>query len=98
MGERREMVEVLHPAGKGPTRVNRADYEAYRTALLKVIPRNKEGVRFMHLGELVEDALPAEVHERTKPLWWVTTVKLDLEACGLIDRVQQAQPQRVRRI
>ncbi len=97
MAETRETVEALHPAGKSPTRVNKEDYDAYRKALLKVIPRTKDGVRFMHLAELVEEILPDEVLRRSKPMWWVTTVKLDLEARGLVERVPKASPQRVRR-
>ncbi len=97
MAEQREMVEALHPQGKSPTRVNKADYDAYRKALLRVIPRKKDGVRFMHLAELVEEVLPDDVLARSKPLWWVTTVKLDLEARGLIERVPGVSPQHVRR-
>ena len=94
----REMVDALHPEGKSPTRVNKADYDAYRHALLRVIPRDEHGVRFMHLPELVEEVLDEAVLERSKPMWWVTTVKLDLEARGLIERVPSAKPQRVRRV
>jgi len=94
----REMVEALHPAGKSPTRVNKADYEAYRDALLAVIPSGDEGVAFTHLAELVEERLADEVAGRTKTMWWVTTVKLDLEARGLIERVPGATPQRLRRL
>lgn len=94
----REMVEALHPLGKSATRVNREDYEAYRRALLRVIPRTKGGVAFMHLPELVEEILTEEVRARTRAMWWVTTVKLDLEARGLIERVPGATPQFVRRV
>lgn len=97
MADNREMTEALHPDGKASTRVNKADYDAYRKALLKVIPNNDEGVRFMHLAELVEEILPQEVLDRSRPMWWITTVKLDLEARGLIERVPKASPQRIRR-
>lgn len=94
----REMVEALHPQGKGPTRVNREDYDAYRRALLRVIPRRKGGVAFMDLSDLVRQVLPEDVRARTKAGWWVTTVKLDLEARGLVERVPGMVPQFVRRV
>lgn len=98
MAGAREMVEALHPLGKGPTRVNREDYEAYRRALLRVIPRAKGGVAFMRLPGLVEEILAQDVRGRTRTKWWVTTVKLDLEARGLIERVPGVSPQHLRRV
>ena len=93
------MTEALHPdPDKSGTRVRTDAYEAYRRALLKVIPKDRSGVPFMQLGEVVVEHLPEEIRGTTRPLWWVTTVKLDLEARGLIERVPKSSPQRVRRV
>ncbi len=93
-----EMVEARNPqVGKSSTRVNKASYQAYREALLKVIPHSNEGVLFGDLADLVSPLLPEQIASSTKPMWWVTTVKLDLEARGLIERVPKASPQRLRR-
>lgn len=94
-----DTVEALNPQpNKHPTRVNKANYDAYRRALLSVIPRKKDGVEFRALADLVAPKLAKDIAKATKPMWWVTTVKLDLEARGLIERVPGSNPQRLRKI
>ncbi len=92
-------VYAEHPdAQKSGTNVDGAKYAAVRAAMLKAIPRAKEGVAFKELPELVLDRLPeGEIPGGGSIMWWTTTVKLDLEARGLIERVPGATPQRVRR-
>ena len=93
------MIDALNPdRSKAPTRVTKAHYLAYKRALLSCIPKRSEGIRFMDLTDLVAERLPTETLQATKPMWWVTTVKLDLEARGLIERVPGKSPQRLRRI
>ena len=81
---------------KGP-RINSARYDAMKAALLEAIPRTGEGVRFASLPELVEKRLPRALFEGASILWYATTVKLDLEARGLIERVPGVSPQRLKR-
>ncbi len=93
-----EMFQALHPdPSKQGTRVKKATYEAYREALLKVIPADGEGVEFQALSAAVVPHLSPELVENTSPGWCTTTVKLDLEARGLIERVAGLGRQRVRR-
>ncbi|MFG0284521.1 MAG: DUF6958 family protein [Phycisphaerales bacterium JB039] len=92
-----QMIEALHPGGKSPTRVNKPAYEAFRRAILRVVPRSHEGVAFRELPDLVTVHLPEDYRRKFSVMWWTTTVKLDLEARGLIERVPGATPQRVRR-
>lgn len=94
-----EMMEALHPdPTKNGTRVTKATYEIYRDALLKVIPTTKDGIQFMDLSKEVAPHVPAEVAENTSIGWWTTTVKLDLEARGVVERVPGKGRQRVRRV
>ncbi len=92
-----ERVLALHPENKAPTRVRRDAYEAYRKAILRVVPRTKGGVAFGDIADLIDGSLPEAVASSTKALWWVTTVKLDLEARGHLERVDGVKPQHVRR-
>ena len=93
-----DMFEALHPdPTKQGTRVTKSTYDIYRHALLEVIPPTEEGIEFGKLREAVIPYLPAEIVENTSPGWWTTTVKLDLEARGLIERTQHPGRQRVRR-
>lgn len=92
-----EMIEALHPdPSKNGTRVTKSTYDAYRTALLKVIPESEEGIPFMELSQAVQPHVSPQLLENTSPGWWTTTVKLDLEARGLIERVPGKGKQRLR--
>ncbi len=93
----KEMFEALHPdPTKNGTRVTKAYYDAYREALLQVIPNTAEGVPFSSLSKAVQPHVPADILAQTSPGWWVTTVKLDLEARKTIERLKIKGRQNVR--
>ncbi|HSH03152.1 MAG TPA: hypothetical protein VLL52_11585 [Anaerolineae bacterium] len=95
----KEMFQALHPdPNKNGTRVTKVMYDAYRAALLAVIPKDEDGVLFGELVERVVPELAPEIAANTSPGWWVTTVKLDLEARRLIERVPGKGKQRLRRV
>lgn len=83
--------------GKQGARLSAERYEAMRKALLQAIPRRKEGIAFRDLPKAVAPLLPEEVFAGASISWYVTTVKLDLEARGLIERIPDMHPQRLRR-
>jgi len=94
-----ERIMTQHPQGKSGVNIEKAKYDAMRRALLKVIPRTKGGVRFGDLGDLVLDHLDAGAFPKGKSvLWYVTTVKQDLEARGLVEQVPKKTPQHLRRV
>ena len=82
-------------AGKKSRRVDAARYEAMRTALLRVVPGDGEGVAFASLPGLVATGLPADMFRGASIPWYVATVKLDLESRGLLRRVPGSRPQRI---
>lgn len=91
-------LNVNYPKGKGGTRMNAERYEVYCKAILKAVPRSRDGIPFSDLSAAVEALLPEAVRSRMGSVMWnVTTVKLDLEARGLIARVPGSAPQRLRR-
>jgi hypothetical protein len=92
-----ERIMTLHPAGRSGVNIEKARYETMRRALLKVIPRRAEGVAFRDLPQLVRPHLDREVFGKASVSWYVTTVKLDLEARALIERVPRKRPQHLRR-
>lgn len=84
--------------GKKSKRVDAETYEVMCKALLRAIPRGKTGVRFMDLFDTIGSVLPRAWPPGGGSLsWYLTTVKLDLEARGLIERVPHSVPQRLRR-
>jgi len=96
-GERVEVLNVNHPGST--TRIDATKYRAVRRAILEVVPADDVGVAFGELPRLVEAALPGgEIPGGGSIGWYTTTVKLDLEARGEIERVPGANPQRLRRL
>ena len=93
-----DRILTLHPAGKQGVRIARPLYDTMRAALLAVIPDDPSGVAFRELPERVEPHLDAEVFGSASRMWYVTAVKQDLEARGLIEQVPGARPQRLRRL
>lgn len=100
MKAKTEKVMCLTPTpGKQGTRIDRWKYETLRRALRRVIPRNKSGIEFRHLPDLVAASLTAaELQKMGSIMWYVVTVKQHLEAIGEIERVPNAKPLRLRRV
>ena len=94
-----EMFQALHPdPTKQGTRVTKATYDAYHAALLEIIPKEEGGIPFGDLSKVVVPHLPDGLADRTSPGWWVTTVKLDMEARGEIERFKSNGKQHVRQV
>ena len=94
-----DKVECRTPTpGKQPTRIDRWKFDAVRRAILAVLPRRGEGIRFTELTALVKQKLSDdELAELGAPMWYVTVVKLELEVRGEIQRVKDSTPQRLLR-
>ncbi|MDE2992850.1 MAG: hypothetical protein OXU67_03110 [Chloroflexota bacterium] len=91
--------QTIHPqAGKQGTNIDAAKYEVMKAALLTVVPADDAGFPFQDLADAVRPHLPTELFANASVSWYVVTVKLDLEARGLIERVPGSRPQRVRRV
>jgi len=85
--------------GKSGTRVSGEKYEAFRKAILAVVPRNQQGIPFRDLPALVAKQVPKEfLRTRGSASWYTTVVKLDLEAQGVLQRLPGVVPQHLRRL
>ena len=89
----RNMIRTLHPDKKQGVNISREKYEMIRTAILCVMQEQKE-ITFMNLSRAVEKEVNGNFEGSV--VWYVTTVKLDLEARGQIKRVLNSRPQLVR--
>jgi hypothetical protein len=79
-------------------RIDRTVYEAFRKAILKIVPASGDGLPFRDLAPRVASRLPGAVRDSIGSVnWYATTVKLDLEARGEIERIPGSRPQRLRR-
>lgn len=88
-----EKILTLHPDGKQGVNISQAKYDAIRTAMLSAVGTQGE-VRFKDLSAAVEANLQTPFEGSIS--WYVTTVKLDLEARDLLERVPGSRPQRIR--
>jgi len=83
--------------GKQPTRIDRWKYDLVHSAILAVVPSNEQGIEFRVLPAFVEQQIePGNLSKLGSVSWYVTTVKLDLEVNGEIERIPGSKPQRLR--
>jgi hypothetical protein len=82
-----------HPGGKAGVNVDKSKYDQIRQAVIESL--NQEGeLTFSELRDDVERMLEGNFEGSIS--WYYTTVKLDLEARGEIERVDKSSPQMIR--
>lgn len=84
---------TLHPEGKQGVNISRAKYDSIRSAILDTVEAEGQ-IQFKDLPAAVEARLQQPFDGSLS--WYVTTVKLDLEARGLLKRIPGSSPQRLR--
>jgi hypothetical protein len=89
----RDKIRTLHPEKKQGVNISREKYDVIRKAILCVLETHKE-ITFMNLSRAVEREVKGKFEGSVT--WYVTTVKLDLEARGEIKRVPHSRPQLVK--
>src|SRR4051794_36708187 len=100
MSKAKRMVRCETPAkGKATKSIPQWKYDVLRTAIRRVVPKNRTGIEFSKLFDLVAGELTAEERANLGWLPWHTTpVKLRLEVLGELERVPDSKPQRLRRV
>lgn len=89
----KDMIRTLHPEKKQGVNISKEKYEIIRKAILSTLRTQKE-ITFMNLSRAVEKEVNGTFDGSV--MWYVTTVKLDLEARGEIKRVPNSRPQLVK--
>lgn len=89
-----EKITTLHPQGKAGVNISKVKYDQVRAVVLAVI-ENQQPITFTEMADISSDLLK-EQQFKGKPMWYVTTVKLDLEARGLIERIPKTSPHQLR--
>ena len=97
MSKGEQRVQTRHPEPtKSMPAIDRWKYEAVRRAILAAVPKKGEGLPFKQLPGKVRELLPADALANLGSVsWYTTTVKLDLEARGELERVPGSRPQRL---
>ena len=88
-----EKTLTQHPEGKSGVNIDKSKYVVIREAILQSL-RSHEGMTFKELTQDVRRRLEGQFDGAIP--WYVTTVKLDLEARGVIKRLPRGKPQRLR--
>jgi hypothetical protein len=89
----KDMIRTLHPEKKQGVNISKEKYDIIRKAILSTMRTQKE-ITFMNLSRAVEKEVNGTFDGSV--MWYVTTVKLDLEARGEIKRVPNSRPQLVK--
>lgn len=89
----KDKIRTLHPEKKQGVNISKEKYDVIRKAILCVLQTEKE-ITFMKLSRAVEKEVNGNFDGSV--MWYVTTVKLDMEARGEIKRVPSSRPQLVK--
>ena len=89
----KDMIRTLHPEKKQAVNISKEKYELIRKAILSTLRAQRE-MSFMNLSRAVEKEMNGNFEGSVT--WYVTTVKLDLEARGQVKRVPNSRPQLVK--
>ncbi len=85
-----EKILTLHPQGKAGVNISRNKYDHVRRVIELVVSENPN-ITFSEMADISKEILKKESFDG-KPLWYITTVKLDLEARGILERVPKTSP------
>ncbi len=84
-----ERIETQHPSGKKGVNIELKKYEFIKAFILDLLA-HQSPITFKEMSEIGVKTLSDEFDG--KVLWYLVTVKLDLEARGLIRRVPKSSP------
>lgn len=87
-----DKVMTLHPQGKRGVNIDRVKYETIKAEIVGLL-KERGRLGFVALVEAVDAQLAGRFDGSVS--WYVTTVKLDLEARGVIGRLPGMSPQQL---
>ena len=88
-----ERIMTLHPAGKQGVNIDKGKYDMVRQAIEETL-QAQPGITFNGMTEAVGKRI-GDVFDGSIS-WYVTSVKLDLETRGVLERIDGRSPQRLR--
>lgn len=88
-----DKILTMHPQGKKGVNISREKYDSICTFILKTISKQKR-ISYQDLNDLAEEKL-AESFNGSIP-WYIVSVKLDLEARNIIERIPKTSPHELR--
>jgi len=88
-----EKFPTLHPEGKKGVNIDSAKYNQVRKTLIGILDEKPE-ITYQEMDKMANERLKGNFTGSIS--WYVVTVKLDLEARGLIERIPGTSPHQIR--
>ena len=88
-----ERILTQHPQGKDGVNILKRRYDIIKEFITKTIEEHKE-ITFTELSDLAVEKLSGTFDG--KVVWYIVTVKLDLEARKIIERIPKTSPHKLR--
>lgn len=86
-------IMTLHPQGKKGVNILRRRYDTIKDFIIETIEKHRE-ISYEELNDLAVKKLTESFDG--KVVWYIVTVKLDLEARGIIERLPKTRPHKLR--
>lgn len=90
-----ERILTLHPQGKKGVNILKRRYDTIKNFILKTIEEHTE-ITYERLSDLAVEEL-SETFDG-KVVWYIVSVKLDLEARNIIERIPNTSPHELRMV
>jgi hypothetical protein len=88
-----DKIHTLHPEGKNGVNIDASKYYAVKDTLLEILREHPE-ITYQEMNKLANIRLRQNFSGSIP--WYVVTVKLDLEAREVIERVPKSSPHKIR--
>ena len=88
-----ERILTLHPEGKKGVNILRRKYDQIAGAIIEIVKEHEE-IAFQDITEKAIRKLNGRFEG--KITWYLVSVKLDLEARGILERIPGTSPHRLR--
>ncbi|MFK8105176.1 MAG: hypothetical protein AB8G15_21870 [Saprospiraceae bacterium] len=88
-----EKILTLHPQGKKGVNISKKKYDQIAKAMLDLVKKH-QAISYQLLNDLLVKQLQ-DKFDGSIP-WYVVTVKLDLEARDILERIPKTSPHQVR--
>ncbi len=88
-----ETILTRHPQGKRGIRMSKEKYDRIRAAI-EAILSEQPGLNFVKLADAVDESLRDSYSGSVA--WYTISVKLDMEAAGVLERIPGTKPEGLR--
>ena len=86
-------IHTSHPAGKKGVNISAEKYGKIRDTLISILKENGQ-ITYRELNKMAVERLKDNFEGSIS--WYVVTVKLDLEANGIIERIPGSSPHQIK--